>query len=833
MAFLLLGFSLFTACRSSHATKTLRVYSLNDGWEFRAEDNTGWLSAKVPGGIHTDLSAHGLIPDPYFGTNEMDLQWIGERSWEYRLRFDLPRLPAQDEAMVLVFDGLDTYARVFFNGKEVLAADNMFVRWEVELRQDWQEEENELRVVFSPTVSMDSLRQSLAGWAPPSSYALHRKAAYHFGWDWGPRFLDQGIWKAVRLEFRPPHRISDVHIRQDSVSADRALLTAVCALNGRFGPGMMLEVRSGGKVWTGSVPEGQDPLMMLRLELDTPSLWWPRGLGPQDLQDFKIRLLQGRQELDVKEVVTGLRSLALVQDQDSCGRSFRFRVNGRDIFARGANLIPLDMFPARVAPEEYEYLVRLAAEAGVNMLRVWGGGIYEDNLFYELCDRYGILVWQDFMFACSMYPADSAFLQSVAQESQQQVQRLRNHPCLALWCGNNENWVGWNNWGWKDMYTSEQQMKVEADYALVFDSLLPEVVHALDPGKAYWPSSPLHNWAREDVWDGGDLHYWGVWHGEQPFDAFTRRENIGRFVSEFGMQSMPAWHTLAAFLPESSYHKGSPELLSHQKHRIGYPVIDRYMVDHYPLSSDLYDYLHLTRALQARGMETAIAAHRRHAPCCAGSLFWQWNDVWPGATWSAIDGEGRPKPLYYRLQALFDDVLLFGLAVGGEVQLFLTSDTLSGSAELELSVQDFHGREYLHREQRLELQPDGSVQARIGLENTTQGIDPGRMFWKASVHLPDGRVKHAHGYFAEAMDQLLPRESIEANLRRKGSYYELVLSSPVLIRDLEILAPDGVFLNANGFDLLPGEVYRITVVPENHKEAPELKWWTLNAATHR
>ncbi|MBE0642196.1 MAG: glycoside hydrolase family 2 protein, partial [Bacteroidales bacterium] len=442
-----------------------------------------------------------------FGSNEADLQWPGEREWEYRLLFDRPEGFPEDDDIHLVFQGLDTYASAWLNGEEILKADNMFVEWETDVSNLLKDHDNELLLRFSPVHSMDSLRISRAGLDPVTDYAVHRKAAYHFGWDWGPRFLTMGIWQDVFLESRPQARIADVFIRQDSVSKDVAVLSALIDLEGALSAVGRLVAVVNGKEWKIDVPEGDLHDIVLEMRLEQPMLWYPRGMGQQHLTAFSFSLVMDDEVLHEHEVITGLRRLELNQEPDSCGRSFAFSVNGQAVFARGANLIPLDMFPSRVEPEEYEALLHLAANAGVNMLRIWGGGIYEKEQLYDLCDRLGILIWQDFMFACSMYPADSHFMNSVALEAGQQVRRLRNHPSIAIWCGNNENWVGWNNWGWQEKYSAPERVKAELDYASLFDSLLPGVVARYDPGKSYWPSSPLHNWAREDVWDGGDLHY--------------------------------------------------------------------------------------------------------------------------------------------------------------------------------------------------------------------------------------------------------------------------------------------------------------------------------------
>lgn len=466
--------------------QTLRAQSsisLHEGWTFRKAGSAAWYRAEVPGTVHTDLLRNGLIPDPFFGTNEQKVQWVEEEEWEYKINFDVPKNLLLKKHVEITFDGLDTYATVFINGQKIIEADNMFRQWKARLNGFLKEKNNVLLVHFASASRIARQKKGTEIIKTPDNERVYvRKAQYHFGWDWAPRLVTCGIWKDVTI-------------------------------NG----------------WN-----------------------------------------EEKKALNPINPAAPKRIVKLVTQKDSLGESFYFTVNGKPTFIKGANWIPADSFLPQVKKkQQYHTLLQAAKEAHVNMLRVWGGGIYEDDLFYNLCDQYGIMVWQDFMFAGALYPADAAFLNNIEAEVRYQVNRLKHHPSIVLWCGNNEIEEAWENWGWQKSlgYSVADSAKLWNDYKKIFHQLIPGIVKQLDPERPYWPSSPSLGWGRDSAYKSGDVHYWGVWWGREPVEKYI--EKTGRFVSEYGMQGMPDMKTMAQFSMPKDWDTASAVMKVHQKHPTG------------------------------------------------------------------------------------------------------------------------------------------------------------------------------------------------------------------------------------------------------------------------
>ncbi len=437
---------------------------LDKNWQFSEIGNNDWHQADIPGVVQTDLLANKLIEDPFFGDNEQQLQWIGETNWEYKTTFIADDELLENDHIEIVFTGLDTYANVFLNDSLVLKADNMFREWTIDCKDNLKKGDNELVVKFNSPIKEDSVKASKVNCKLPDERAYTRKAPYQYGWDWGPRFITMGIWKSVYLRTWKDARIENIRIVQDSVTADTAYYTSYFEIESSLEQDGFLSVFD---------DDFNDIINKKRVRLekgakeypvtfyvDNPKLWWTNGLGKQNLYHFRF-LLQANNSIDRKYKRIGVRTLKLVQQPDSIGESFYFQLNGVPVFIKGANYIPQDNFPSRVTANHYSKVIKSAVDGNMNMLRVWGGGIYEKDQFYNLCDEKGILVWQDFMFACNMYPGDSAFLNNVEKEAEEQVKRIQYHPSLALWCGNNESDEGWHNWGWQKSLRYTKQDSVE------------------------------------------------------------------------------------------------------------------------------------------------------------------------------------------------------------------------------------------------------------------------------------------------------------------------------------------------------------------------------------
>jgi beta-mannosidase len=644
----------------------MTIQSLSGAWEFRQSDSDKWLPAQVPGGVHSDLMNLGVIPDPFIADNESRVQWVAESDWSYRYKFRCPPNFFDQEKIFLVCDGLDTLAHVVLNGQSLGKTDNMFRKYEWEINSYLNgEQENELMINFSSPVKFISEKQAVralpgVAQAIPGSPHL-RKAPCQFGWDWGPQLPPIGIWKGLRLEGYQVARFSNIHLKQVH---EGGIVTVVAKIetqryeNEPIAAGVRITSPLG-EIFDAkdAIPDGGE--LLLQISISNPELWWPNGYGEQPLYHVETYLEceqpSGQILLDQKKFQLGLRTLELRQEPDQWGRSFEFLVNGVPIMCKGSNWIPADSLPTRISDEHLETLIRAAAQTHQNMLRVWGGGFYEEERFYDLCDQYGILVWQDFIFSCSIYPLDDpAFLENVKHEAVENIRRLRHRASLALWCGNNEMEWGWVDWGWNQ----PQLQDLKNAYDQFFHHTLPEWCQVEDPDTPYWPSSPSSDTPFENP-NGqiqGDSHYWDVWHGRKPFTAY--RDQFPRFMSEFGFQALPPLATIQTFADEEDWNMTSYVMEQHQKNASGNSLLVGQMLDTFRLPRDFSSLVYLSMALQAEGIRYGVEHWRRYPERVAGIIYWQLNDCWPVASWSSLDYFGRWKALHYAARRFYQPVML-------------------------------------------------------------------------------------------------------------------------------------------------------------------------------
>jgi beta-mannosidase len=626
-------------------------------WSFRNSKDTKYLPATVPGTVHTDLLANGIIEDPFYRDNEKKVQWIEKENWVYRTEFIIEN---SEKNRDLVFEGLDTYAKVFINGQNVLNAENMFMGYRIQKINKYFKKGNNILEIFfrSPIAIEDSLakifyEQTGIKKLPETGRIFTRKAAYHYGWDWSPRLVTCGIWRDVYMEVYEDVKINNVFVNQ-RINEDytKATLGFNVELNTADTEGFEIEVLNKEDKSINTFP-GKDNIS---ITVDNPKLWWSNGAGEPYIYKYEIVLKKGEKVFDRKSVNTGIRKIELIQEQDAAGKSFYFKLNGVPVFMKGANYIPADNFLPRVTKEKYKALIKVAKETNMNMLRVWGGGIYEDEEFYEQCDANGILVWQDFMFACAMYPWDKDFLTKVNEEAEYNTKRLRNHPSVAMWCGNNEIDEGWKNWGWQNNYSEEQKKLIWNGYQKVFQQLLPEIVNKNTDGTPYVSTSPQIGWGHKESMFQGDSHYWGVWWGMERFDTLEKK--VPRFMSEYGFQGFPDTSTINKFTEEKDRYLFSDVLKVHQKHPTGFENLTKYMAMYNLKTEDYNTYIKNTQDLQTLCLKTAIEAQRRSMPYCMGTLLWQFNDCNPVISWSILDYYGKPKPSLGIVKALYADILI-------------------------------------------------------------------------------------------------------------------------------------------------------------------------------
>lgn len=705
--------------------------TLETGWELRQreparsleadlQDQEGWIAATVPGCVHEALLAAGIIPDPFYGMNEQLVQWVGEADWIYRCRFSVTAAQLAEPA-ALAFDGLDTFATVLLNGTPLLTSDNMFVPARASVDGLLRAGENELVICFDSALrrgrELEAEHGRRALWNGDSSRLYVRKAQYHYGWDWGPCLLTAGPWRPVRLELGAA-RIVDLYcapeLADNYSTAELPVELAVEGASESLQVRLQLAGPTGEQLGEATLPAAAQ--VRHSFHLAQPKLWWPNTHGDQPLYTLRATLIGAAGEtLDERGVRLGLRRIRLVQEPvaGEPGASFCFEVNGRPIFSSGANWIPADSFTTRLTAERYRTLLTLAAEANLVMLRIWGGGIYEDELFYDLCDELGLLVWQDFMFACGVYPAHEAFVASVRAEAEAQVRRLRNHPCLALWCGNNEDYQIAQSLGLYD-HNSDPATDERFPARRIYERLLPEVCAALDPARIYWPGSAYGGANSQDP-TTGDRHTWDVWHGAMaPYQAYARFE--GRFVSEFGMQAAPALATLEAVVPPEERHPQSRTLDHHNKAEGGPRRLAAYLNDTIRTGTDLESYCYATQLVQAEALSFAYRAWRRrwHGPgryAVSGALVWQLNDCWPVVSWAVVDWALRPKAALAAIRRELAPVAVGLMAEGSGATVWAVNGTPEPvAATLELRRCDLSGAMELVERRPVTLAPLGATE---------------------------------------------------------------------------------------------------------------------------
>ena len=770
-------------------------------WNFRKGNDNQWFPAKVPGTVHTDLLANKLIPDPFIGANEKQLQWIENEDWQYQTTFTISKAELKHQNAILHFDGLDTFAEVYLNGTKILSADNMFRTWKVDVKRVLKVGQNKLQITFASAVKKGKEEaKKLPYTLPGDEKVFTRKAQYHFGWDWGPRFVTAGIYKKVVLRFWDNAILSQVKTNQDLT--DKTLAKVVFSVDINTNKVGQYQLKINDKTEEIQLQKGQNTLSF-SYEIKNPKLWWPNGLGEAHLYPFDIHLIKDMQVIDSQKVTLGLRTIELVQEKDDIGKSFYFKVNGQPVYMKGANVIPPDSFLPRVTDSVYQSIVKNAFDANMNMLRVWGGGVYADDAFYEACDKNGILVWQDFMFACAMYPGDEAFLENVKQEVVDNVTRLQNHPSIALWCGNNENDEGWHNWGWQKQYkySEADSTKIWNDYQKLFHDLIPKTLDSLLPKNEnrYWPSSPSIGWGRKESLLSGDAHYWGVWWGMEPFEMYEMK--VGRFMSEYGFQGLPEKKTFLAFAKSDELNFDSEAVKNHQKHPTGYQTINEYMARDYQVPTNFEDFIYVSQLLQAEGMKTAIEAHRRAKPNCMGTLFWQLNDCWPVTSWSSVDYYGRWKAFQYEAKRSFNPILVDITAneVNYEVRV-INDEPIPHHITLVEEVMDFNGNPIDGYEVEFDIEANSNEVLSATPKENYSAKNLRQMLISVTCTTATGKTSKGLYYFVKPKDLQLTKPNIQIS---KIDDFTYEITSDVLAKNVYLSSEEDTFFSDNYFDILP------------------------------
>jgi beta-mannosidase len=768
-----------------------------------------WLPTTAPSTVYQTLLDAGVIADPYFNTNELDVAWVGEADWLYKLEFDADKT---EKKAWLCFDGLDTFATVWLNGLQILKTENMFVAQRVEVTL---QEKNALHILFESAWFKGLELEAANGgkrpaWNGDSSRLYVRKAQYHYSWDWGPKLLDLGLWRPVRLETFSA-RIAEWHVQPElNASLDAASLCISVKLEGALkGAKLVMSLLDpNGAELSKSILDASNQVDH-RFEVDRAKLWCPHLYGDQPLYTAILELVRDGQHLDFKSQKIGLRQIRVIQEAiaDEAGSSFYLEVNGIPMLLGGANWIPEDLMLTRVTRKRYAQRIAQVKAANMQMLRVWGGGIYEDDAFYDLCDEAGILVWQDFMFGCGIYPAHPEFIQNVKLEATANIKRLRHHPCLAIWTGNNEDYsLGFAKGLYKADLPAEQNPEMPA--RVIYERVLPELLQELDPGRYYQPGSPFKGTYPDDQ-TVGDRHTWDVWGGPaRPYRDYIKLE--GRFVSEFGMASAAHLTTLEAVLPPEERHPQSRGFEHHMKADDGMRRLSMYITDTQKLPQDLAQFVYATQLVQSEAMDCAYRIWRRRwgvtgKRAVGGALVWQINDCWAVSSWAIIDSSATPKPAYYTIKRALAPV---SVSLWNDGAVWALNTTLSPVVcTLELQAMNLSGNE-LNFESREVLIPANSV-----LELGVFAPKHNQATIIAARLLTGKTVIARHAFFPEPF-KYFEFQAPEIELQFHDQ--QLQISSRKPVKGVFI---HGLDLTDNMLDLIPGDVQTLMLssVPENLK----------------
>jgi beta-mannosidase len=699
--------------RINDGSEVINVIDLNGSWKFKALDESKWMDAVIPGTVQQDLIRVGRLKDPFYRDNELDAQWVERKEWEYERNFTVEKAFLEKDKILLDCRGLDLICELYVNDSLIANTRNMFIEYEFDVKRYLHHGTNTIRAKF---LSVLEWNQKQAASNPRVTWAqgnnttndalkgllfFSRKEASDFGWDWGIRLLSCGIWKPIRLVAYETGRIKELDVRQDLSNPAEALLTISADIEFYRAAEMRVNVKvtlEGKTIATKSFSVKTDKAMG-QISIPDPRLWWPNGWGEHPLYTVKAELYEGENVVHTRQLRIGLRTITLNQEKDERGETFGIKVNGKLIFCKGANWIPADALPNRLTETKYKKLLGSCVEANMNMLRLWGGGLYEPDIFYEFCDENGLMIWHDFMFATGPYLATEPYLENVRTEIKNVVLRRRHHPSIALWCGNNEsesNMVDGQNW-LKNFPTTSW-----ADFDKIFYETIPQVAALYDPDRPYFPSSPHNPLDRERKrpdWQtaSGTVHTYEVWGGEKRFDAYADMGKY-RFVAEFGFQSLPHIETVGSFTePEDRYFPST--ILDHHNltgkkpnQNQGNVRIATYAADMFRMPAGMTNWITVSQILQGEGMKMGCEALRRNFPNSTGALYWQLNDNWPVISWSSIDYFGRWKALQYMAKRFFNPVLVSGVAKDGKVIVYGSNDLLNEkTCNLEWNLCRFDG----------------------------------------------------------------------------------------------------------------------------------------------
>ena len=804
------------------------LIDLSGEWQLSSSDGDHKTTMSVPGDVHTALHHAGVIPDPYFGRNENDVQWVAQQDWVLERHFVVDDPQA---SWYLDVDYLDTVAVIFVNDVPVLSADNCFRRYRPDVSDALQPGENTIRIHFHSSVTAGAERQARQpfyvpyheGNSPIANGNMLRKPQCHFGWDWNIAIAPLGLYGTIALKRLDTARIERVTTSQHHIEGGVELhVTVTLFADNAASVPVHLSLGEERLRLDCGVSAGETTLRHIFF-VENPKLWWPAGSGEQTLYSLSVELPD---ETVTRQI--GFRTIELLTDKDEAGSRFAFRVNGREIFCRGANWIPADALHSLTSREKTEDLLCSAVEANMNMIRVWGGGFYEADWFYDLCDRMGLMVWQDFMFACNLYPCTDDFLDNVEHEVEYQVKRLSSHPSLALWCGDNEL-VGALTW-------FDESRNNRDRYLVAYDRLnrtIEKALKAAAPDALWWPSSPASGYLDYgDAWhaDGsGDMHYWSVWHENKSFDNY--RSVQPRFCSEFGFQSYTSMPVIRTYADEKDMNIASPVIELHQKNAGGNERIAGTMFRYFRFPKDFANFVYLSQIQQALAIKTAVDYWRSLKPHCMGTLYWQLNDTWPVASWSSLDYGGSWKALHYVARRFFQPVNVSAIPAedNRSIRFSMVNDTAE-DVEIDMNIfaLTMDGQRIPLKSANGTCGPDAALTL---TELTLDGVPNGALvswdFIASNGMTGDG---HHVGDTYKALDLLPSGLTFETKSRGDGAF-EISVSATGLALFVMIEADLAGRYSDNVFDLAAGETHRVVFTPTKGEETlhPQFKVFDLHS----
>jgi beta-mannosidase len=668
-------------------------------WKFQHPVSKKWVAFGTHGSVQESLIKTGELPDPFVGTNELKFGWIENHDWEFQSEFTLSANDLAHDFIDLEFPNVDTYAKIYLNGHLLGTTENCYLIYHFEIRKWAKAGVNKLKMVFQSPVNYQAPKIKNTGITLPAPNDLGkiavapycRKPQYQFGWDWSLRMTTIGLWKPASVIVYNANRTVGKSVYTATLAEDFALMELQWMLRNTTNDTMVWE----SQLFGSSDVVAENGVLKRLDRMENPRLWWPRGQGEQHLytDHWTLKTKTGA-VIDSLTQRFGVRRTELVNVADQWGTSYTIRVNGRDVFCKGADYIPQDIFPARVTDASLRESVLTMYNCNFNMVRIWGGGYYQPEAFYDACDELGIMVWQDFMFACAMYPGTDGFVTTVKQELDQQIPRIAAHASLVLFNGNNEVDVAWKNWGFQTTYkiTPQQSTTIEQYYDRIFKRLIPESIKQWT-NVPYVHTSPLSNWGKDEYFNHGSMHYWGVWHGKDPIEDFGRK--TGRFNAEYGFQSFPEYATLLTFSDTSQWQLLSPVMKHHQKSYVGNGMIEKHASILYGKTTDFKRFVYYSQLTQSTAVSMAVSGHRTDMPRCSGTVYWQLNDCWPAPSWSSIDYFGNWKALQYTVKEDYADVaVLAKVDTLGKEKYFLVSDQPHAFAcKISAVVYDLEGNQ--------------------------------------------------------------------------------------------------------------------------------------------